>query len=329
MKIYLVFFLLFFLITDNEALGRTKYHSSHPKPIVAHPSDEVPLIPLIEAKNFPWTMKKEPSIRVKSGRRVRKLPLESYVTGVIGNEMGKNWPREALKAQAVAARSYALSRMNKAGRRARYDVVATQADQVFRARDVKNEYLAGIVSETRGEILWADNTVVAAYYSSTCGGKTRSAQNAGLDPDSPLTCSMTDPSCKISPFRNWAFRMSLATIENEMNKEGLGVAGLRKISVRKKDASGYVIAVYYQDNQGGYTMTGGRLRNILGYINLKSLLFRIVQGKDGMVKFSGNGFGHGVGLCQYGAKSMALKKGTYRSILKKYYRNIQIVKAYE
>ncbi len=64
-------------------------------------------------------------------------------------------------------------------------------------------------------------------------------------------------------------------------------------------------------------------------MTLKSLRFRILQQKDGMVLFSGNGFGHGVGLCQYGAKSMALKKGAYQSILKKYYRNTQMVKAYE
>src|SRR3989338_11564105 len=117
MKIYLVFLLLFVIITDNEALGRTK-NRVPPGPIPAHPSDGVPVTPPSaiflsteapsKVKTFPWTMKKEPSIRVKAGRRIHKLPLESYVAGVIGNEMGKNWPREALKAQSVASRFFSF-----------------------------------------------------------------------------------------------------------------------------------------------------------------------------------------------------------------------------
>ena len=275
----------------------------------------------------------EPVVRVYvAGRRhrgIKTLPLETYLAGVIGNEMSRRWPVEALKAQAVAARSYALYRMEEAHRTGKkFDVLANQGDQVFRMRDIQNPYLDGIVESTRGEVLWKNGRVVEAFYSSTCGGRTRSASEAGLSSNSPLKGMCTDSYCRTSPFRNWRAPLTLAEMEKKLHRAGIKVSNLREVRVKKKEKSGYVRTVELIDDHGRRTMPSRQFRKIMGVMRVKSVLFDITQTEDGTCVVDGNGFGHGVGLCQYGAKQMAMKGHRYKSILAKYYPKIPISKIY-
>ncbi|MDO8519792.1 MAG: SpoIID/LytB domain-containing protein [Deltaproteobacteria bacterium] len=273
----------------------------------------------------------EPTIRVKIGGRrggIRTLPMETYLAGVIGNEMSRRWPVEALKAQAVAARSYALYRMRENHhKRRRWDVLATQGDQVFRARDIQNQYLLGIVESTRGEVLWKNGHVVEAFYSSTCGGTTRSAAEAGLSRDSPLKSIGYDNYCRISPHRNWVVPMTLADMEKKLRRAGIRVTNLRAVRVAKKEKSGYVDTVAIVDDKRTRLMSSRQFRKIMGVMRVKSTCFDIQESERG-VAVHGSGFGHGVGMCQYGAKQMSVKGRSYKSILAKYYPNVSIRKIY-
>lgn len=283
-------------------------------------------------KEEPPQLIEEPQIRVMvSHRRHRQLvtlPLDTYLTGVIGNEMSAKWPVEALKAQTVAARSYALYRINQARSTGRkFDVVPTQADQVFRKKDASNPYLKSIVDQTRGIILWNNGNVVEAFYSSTCGGQTRAAIEAGFSKDSPLNKVCTDDYCLLSPFRDWAMTLSRRDLEKRFRRHGRTYNGLRSIEVLERDPSGYVKSVEIVDAKGIHQITGNQFRKLMGAMSLKSLLFTISEdGKS--IYFNGHGFGHGVGLCQFGAKEMALDGKDYRSILKKYYPGIALEKIY-
>ncbi len=274
---------------------------------------------------------KEPVIRVLVGGRrqgIKAMPLEMYLAGVIGNEMSRRWPVEALKAQAVAARSYALSRMEdsrKAGRA--FDVVPNQGDQVFRLSDIKNDYLRSIVEQTHGQVLKKGGNVVTAYYSSTCGGKSRGAQDAGLARECPSS-KKKDAYCKISPFRDWSIETSLHDLKKLLKKRGMDVDTLQSVEVASRDKSGYVKTIEFADEKNKWVLAGNSFRSMMGSMQLKSLLFHISQSNDGRVTIHGNGFGHGVGMCQYGAYEMANHRKNYKTILTKYYPGAKVEKIY-
>jgi len=276
---------------------------------------------------------KEPTIRVLVSRRrgrsrIRTIKMEKYLAGVIGNEMSRRWPKEALKAQTVAARSYAYYRMKEAranGRR--WDVIAGQGDQVFRSRDTGNSYLNSIVAQTRGQFLSDKGRVVQAFYSSTCGGRTRTAKDAGLSNNSPLNRSQSDPYCRQTPFRDWVVKTSLSDLSKRFKKKGIKAQNLKSIRVKSKDRSGFVKSLTYRDDRGQWTMSGGLFRSIMGSYRVKSQRFRIKESR-GYLYIHGHGFGHGVGLCQYGAKVMADKRKSYRHILGKYYPGVKLKRLY-
>lgn len=259
------------------------------------------------------------------------LPMETYLAGVIGNEMSRRWPREALKAQAVAARSYALARMSHATKSGRgYDVTATQSDQVFKAKDIRNEYLLGITNETRGIVLWKNNEVVPAFYSSTCGGILRAAEDAGLSHDYPVSGSINDNYCKLSPFRSWTVRYPLSTVAKKLGFKKDQWNNLQSIVVKDRDVAGYVETLVLKMSDGTKKeMKAEKFRYRVGSMSIKSLLFNI-DSHDGQITFRGNGFGHGVGMCQYGAFEMSKKQkdNSYRSILGKYYPGVPLKKIY-
>jgi len=286
----------------------------------------------------------EPTVKVKVGRGrrgVMTLPMETYLAGVIGNEMSRKWPREALKAQSVAARSYALARMghaDKTGRR--FDVTATQSDQVFKARDINNEYLRSITEETRGIVLWKNGQVVPAFYSSTCGGVLRTAAAAGLSNDYPIKECINDNYCKISPFRSWQVTLPLSTIDKKIGlvkssgkskKRRHAIShgvGLKEVSVKERDSAGYAEKLLLTLNDGSKKeMKAESFRYRVGSMQIKSLLFNL-EVSNGQLIVRGNGFGHGVGMCQYGAFEMSKKHKNYRSILSKYYPGIPLKKIY-
>lgn len=279
----------------------------------------------------PNSSPEEPIIRVLvAGRRrhVVKLPMETYLAGVIGNEMSRRWPIEALKAQSVAARSYALYRMEEAKKEGRsFDVVSTQGDQVFRKRDTQDSYLTSIVDKTRGEVLWKNGRVVEAFYSSTCGGKLRSAKEAGLSDDSPIPGLRSDSYCKRSPFRSWMVVTTLEDLADRFQKNGLPVKDLQSVRIKDKDRSGYVKSIEVADLSKSWKLSGDKFRSIMGSMRLKSLLFNVEKSED-EIHLVGRGFGHGVGMCQYGAERMATQGKKYRTILSKYYPGIAIAKIY-
>lgn len=277
----------------------------------------------------------EPAIRVKvsGSRRIKskiiEIPIETYLAGVIGHEMSPRWPAEALKAQTVAARSYALYQMQQAhasGRR--YDVVDTQADQVFKESGTHNAHLADIVNQTHGQVLWKKGRIVQAFYSSTCGGKSETAAGAGFSLRSPLKYSQNDKFCSASPFRSWSVYLTPREIAARMKRYGYNTKNLRSLRVKNKNPSGYAQTLEYKDDFGRHEINASTFRRLAGNMRVKSLLFDIHTDATGLFVVTGNGFGHGVGLCQYGAKEMALQATDYKKILKQYYKKIPIKKLY-
>lgn len=262
---------------------------------------------------------------------VIKLDLEDYLLGVLPHEMPSSWPLEALKAQAVAARSYALVQIQM-NRSRHFDVVASTLDQVYRwsPSSKPQGFWASKVTQaveiTRGEILVnSQGRPLKAYYHADCGGQTEAALwvwgGGGKKSHWPR---VRDRSCGVRI--PWVLHLSPRELQNQLESDGNKADPLYKLSVVERSPSGRVHWVRLQGKNGSsQLLTGQQLRQRLGFQRLKSTLFHVTQNKKGWV-FTGRGHGHGVGLCQRGAHSLARKGWTYQRILSHYYPQARVVK---
>jgi len=232
---------------------------------------------------------------------INRVNVEDYLREVVPCELRVD-EFEALKSQAVIARSFALSKIKGE----RYDLKSTVEDQVYEGMKAETNATDRAIEETQGVVCTYKGEVIQAMYSSTCGGKTQAGGKPYLE---SKTCQF----CEDSPHYRW---------ESEYPLSALGKVNVIKVS--KRDKSGRVELVEIIDGGGTHTIRGEELRAKLG---LKSN-FIDIRIKGDKIKVSGKGYGHGIGLCQYGAIGMARKGYRYESILKYYYEGIRVEKIY-
>jgi stage II sporulation protein D len=244
---------------------------------------------------------------------VADLPLEKYVEGVVAGEMSYEWPIESLKAQAVAARSYFLAIMKKRSA-SHFDVDSSQLKQVFRAlEDIPASGRAKIreaVAASKGLVLRSkDQYPFAAYYHSDCGGviELPGAVWGKGDEESGV-------SCPLNPGKQWTYKISKKNLQKM-----LGLKRLKSMTIVRRSGGGRALELELLSAQGRKTVLGSqKLRRFIGFSNLKSTLFNVNDsGLD--FEFVGRGYGHGVGLCQMGARELAVRGKSFRQILDFYY----------
>jgi stage II sporulation protein D len=253
------------------------------------------------------------------------MPLESYLTGVLASEMPLTWPLESLKAQAVAARSYALAVMKERSRKV-YQVESNILDQVFRPLAVDDEgdplvrKALQAVRETQGQKLVIGNgRTLKAYFHSDCGGHTVSARSVwGKAVESG---EAADASCPSNPRANWELGISKTKIYAGLKKFfSLGRSPLQVVGLEfEKGEDERVHQVRVAFNEGSpRVLSGNEFRALVGFQDLKSTLFEAkMEGET--IRFRGRGFGHGVGLCQWGSRALGLQGVKYAEILRHYY----------
>jgi stage II sporulation protein D len=256
---------------------------------------------------------------------VNELPLEDYLAGLINCEISSQWPMEVIKAQAVVARSYAFFQ-REARKNAIYHLEATVIDQVYDGCAIEDSRAVRGVRETVGEVLTYKNNVIQAFFHSNCGGHTESSENVwgfafpylqGID------CSY----CLSVPSAKWEQTLSLNRIESLLSSSGYQVSGLRDIKPGKRNRSGRVTDLTLISLKGRLTIPAVSFRKAIGYTLIKSTNFDAkIVGDDAV--FSGTGYGHGVGLCQWGAKQRAGDGFDYREILSYYYPGARLKKIY-
>lgn len=259
---------------------------------------------------------------------VDELPIEEYLIGLLGSELFPNWPSETMKAQSVAARTYAMTRINGARRATHpkeFDIVSSVLAQVYHGAHRENPRLANAVSATRGEVLKRNGRIFPAYYHSCCGGRTEHASNVWPGSAGPPTVS--DKYCANSPRRSWQLKMGIIELSNILSRGGLIEGKITTIATTPLEDSPRVDMLIIEDSAGLKMIKATRVRKAIGYERLRSTWFDINL-KRGTVTFDGHGFGHGVGMCQWGAKGMADAGKNYREILKHYYPDAKIVKTY-
>lgn len=255
-------------------------------------------------------------VRLVKGRLqlINVLPLEDYLAAVLGSEMPVSFPLEALKAQAVAARTYALQKKLEAYGSA-FHMGSSVLHQVYGGLDREDARTRAAVAATRGQVLTFELAPIEAYFHASCGGRTESGA-AALQRDLPYLQPVDCP-CGDLPASRWSAQVSRAEMESALrfSPEGLRTAG--------RTATGRVSRVV----AGAHSMDGAQLRQRVGYTRIKSLGFEIERTAQGF-RFSGRGYGHGAGLCQWGAKVLADKGKAYGEILAHYYPGAELQQLY-
>lgn len=253
---------------------------------------------------------------------VNELGLEDYLAGVINAEISSAWPAEAVKAQAILARTYAMFRLPQR-RGAPYDLEATVKDQVYLGAAAEDDAARRAVAETRGMVLTYAGEPVAAYFHSACGGRTESPEWVWGGSPQPYQQSVECGYCEDSPNYFWRWPSEGAADAGEVGRKlGLGTAA-EAIEVITQSPTGRAAQV--RVGGGGQTLTvgGNDFRQALGYSNVRSAAFRVDR-EDGGWVIRGTGSGHGAGMCQWGAKGMAEAGQSAAAILTHYFPGTEL-----
>jgi len=254
---------------------------------------------------------------------INELPLEDYVKGVVPSEMNPAWHLEALKVQAIATRTYALYKMRQNARKD-FDVVASVKDQVYlyRGRAAAAGPAARATAETRDQVLAYRDEPILAAFSSTAAGLTEDAWNV-WSVDLPYLKGVECPFDLNSPWYQWRTDVGLAMLEQRLRDEGFPVGVIASLAPATFTKAGRVAEVRILHSGGELYVKGDDLRRVLGYTVLPSTQFDFdVVGLQ--VQFAGRGNGHGVGLCQWGAKELAERGYSAETILRYYYPGADI-----
>lgn len=245
---------------------------------------------------------------------INHVDLEHYLYSVVGAEAVSTWPIEALKAQAVAARSYALYK-RKTGRNSLYDVDTTIRTQVYKGLNTEYVTTHEAVNSTAGQIMTYNDSVILAAFHSSSGGHTENVEDIWTSP-LPYLRGVVDYDQQ-SPVFEWNKDFSLGQFGSLL---GIGVGNIKSIVPERVTPRGRVITMKVVGDRGSTKVSGKEIRKVLG---LKSTLFR-VQAKGNNIQIYGRGFGHGLGLSQWGAYHLATQGVDYHNILAHYYQNARL-----
>lgn len=249
---------------------------------------------------------------------VNELPIEDYVKGVVKVEVGENWPLEALKAQAVAVRTYAIYNMHNKNNTI-YHVTSSSLSQLYKGLQTDSD-VEKAVNSTSGEILTYNGEVINALYHSTSGGLTELPEEV-FGSSFPYLKSVTCDS-STSPFYIWERRIHRQELENILKFNP--IIGIEVVS---KTKTGRAKEVKLTGIGAEKVFQANELRQMLGWKRLPSTWFT-TEVRDKMIIFRGKGYGHGVGMCQWSSMEMAKKGINYKEILATFYQGT-VIKLYE
>ncbi len=252
---------------------------------------------------------------------VNHVDLEDYLYGVLYHEVSHKWPFDVLKAQAIAARTYALyQKMTVKGKY--YDLTSDIYSQVYGGKTSETWKIRRAVNLTRGKVLLCEGKIFPSYYHATCGGMTSDAYsiwNINVPALTGTKCGF----CGFSPHYRWKKDMSFADIGKALRKEGYDIEPV-SIEILERDKTGRILKLSIKGKRRETEMSGNRFRLIIGPNALRSAHFRC-ESEGSYITFIGRGWGHGVGMCQWGAYGMARKGWKVEDILRHYYPGAEIV----
>lgn len=270
----------------------------------------------------------EPDIMVfmhETGEK-KTMKMEEYIAGVVAGEMKNEWPVEALAAQAIVARTFTIQAIEEKGGVPNRGTQASTDIKEFQAYDGKaiNDHVKQAVAMTRGMVVTYQGQPIHAWFSSSAGGITATAQE-GIDfkeAEPPYIQSVQSPD-DLAPadVQNWTASFKKQEVMDVLSNMGKGVPAITSVELGKKGSSGRAITVVINKN---LEVSGPELRIGLDSTKLKSMLLDKVEISGDNVIFTGKGYGHGVGMSQWGANKMATMGKSPADIIGQYFKNVTI-----
>ena len=253
---------------------------------------------------------------------VNYVDLERYLYSVLGGEVYTNWPQEALKAQAVAARTYALYQRQTRGNRL-FDVGDTIAWQVYRGVETESPSFYTAVDATAGQVLTYRGKLILAAYHAASGGHTENVENVWGPQVIPYLRAVPDFD-QGTPGYQWTRSFTAQQLSSRIS----GVGQVQSLKPERVSPFGRVLTMRVIGDKGSRIMSGAELQRIF---ELRSIWFSVTpEGNNKSLptsfRFDGRGFGHGIGLSQWGAYGMARQGANYQQILNHYYRGASLAK---
>lgn len=276
--------------------------------------DQIPLV-LIDQK---WYRGEVDLIRAAGGvTAINRLPMQDYLYGVVPAEMPTSWPLEALKAQAVAARTYTVTSLGKEADKG-YDLCNTVHCHVYGGAGVERSRSNQAVAETEGEILTWGGKPIIAYYHSSSGGYTDSGEEVWKRP-LPYIQAVKDFDHE-SPKFVWNQHFNGSQLRAGLRKMGQDVGVVQSVQAVARTKVGRVTSLKLAGPEGSAVVDAYQYRLAVG---LNSTFFNVGL-NQGVFQFAGRGWGHGLGMSQWGARGMAKQGYSHQQILSHYYAGIQV-----
>ena len=315
---------------------------------------------------------------------INHINIEHYLYGVVPKEMPANWPMESLKAQAVVARSFALSNLNKHAKEG-FNLCDTTDCQVYKAYDNEHPNTNQAVDETKGEYVYYNGKVASTPYHSTSGGYTEDSSIA-WGGSIPYLIPVYDVYSEGTASNIWSLNITPLEIKNKLSTIGVNIGDIKDIITLNTSTANRVLELKIVGSNGDHIMNGNKMRTLLGNTTMKSTWFEIDKKGQNLTKkvyviddnlrnpvevninstyildgksntssnrnnvsraigsdrtinieqtlsitpttfiFNGKGYGHGVGMSQFGAMEMAKLGYKYEDIIKHYYTGVEIIK---
>ena len=273
----------------------------------------------------------EPALKVylTDAEQVETVALEEYLCGVLAGEMRSDWPMEALKAQAILARTFVLKFMEEKescypGADISTDIEEAQAyDEA-----AVNDRIRQAVRETRGQVLASDGQLIYAWFHAHSGGKTAGAKEGlnwkAAEPDYIQISEGCESDKAPADAQAWQAAFTAEEMIRAANAAGAAVTSVEGAKIGERGASGRAVTLVF----GGVPVNAADFRIALGSTKMRSTLLTNLAVEDGRVEMEGRGYGHGVGMSQWGAYGQAEEGRTAEEIVLSYFRNVEVVSAY-
>lgn len=273
----------------------------------------------------------EPIVKVElADGQIEEMPIEEYVAGVVTAEMKADWPVNAYGAQAILARTFAMKQFTEEGT----DLISGdhRQAQAYTSEGI-TEDVREAVEKTRGEVAIHNGQFINSWFHSSAAGKTTTAQvGLGFDGPEPEYTAIVESPDQNAPedVQSWEADFEQQEVLTALTELGLeGVEQIESIEIAEKDPTERVVDFTINHNSGADRVGAAEFRNALGPDSLKSTLITSIEADGNQITFAGSGWGHGVGMSQWGAHSMAEDGRSAEEIIDHYYKNIQIIEKWD
>ncbi len=275
----------------------------------------------------------EPILKVFIHEReeTKEMKFEEYLQGVVAAEMKTDWPLEALAAQAILARTFTLEAIKSKGGAPMHGTDACTAVEHFQAYDKEavNDRVREAVEMTRGQVVTHGDDYIKAWFSAYAGEKTALAKEglAFREEEPPYIVSVKNPGAKYAPpeDKEWTASFSKDEIKAALAELDQEAGPVEKVTIAQKGPTGRAVTIKIDDVE----VDGADFRVALGSTELKSILLEEISQSGDEVTFRGKGYGHGVGMCQWGAYGLAVEGRKPEQIVEYYFKDVELKKLWD